>query len=59
MSILFDPEADVLYISFGEPVAATSEEVEPGILIRKVDEKIVGVTVLDLTEHLKTKPRRP
>ncbi len=44
----YDEEADVLYISFGEPrEAKDSVEVEDGIIFRIADNEVVGVTVTD------------
>ncbi|MBS7611271.1 DUF2283 domain-containing protein [Candidatus Bathyarchaeota archaeon] len=42
----YDEEADVLYISFGEPrKAQDSVEVEDGIIYRIADNEIVGITI--------------
>jgi len=45
----YDSEADVLYISIGEPVPAISDEVCPGVLVRRDPSsgQIVGMTLLD------------
>jgi len=42
----YDEEADVLYISFGEPrEAKDSIEVEDGIVYRISDNEVVGITI--------------
>jgi len=44
----YDEEADVLYISFGEPREAKDTiEVEDGILYRIADNEVVGITITD------------
>ncbi len=44
----YDKEADVLYISFDRPQAATDTKTrDDGILLRYRDEDLVGITVLD------------
>jgi len=48
MWIDYDREADVLYISFQKPQRATKTiETDDDILIRKDNDKIVGITVLN------------
>jgi len=44
----YDEEADVLYISFGEPrEAKDSIEVEDGIIYRIADNEVIGITITD------------
>jgi uncharacterized protein YuzE len=44
----YDPEADVLYISFQRPQKATDTEMsDEGILFRYRGKQLVGITVLD------------
>ena len=44
----YDEEADVLYLSFGEPrEALDSVEVEDGVVYRILDNEIVGITIMD------------
>ena len=44
----YDEEADVLYISFGEPEPADDADVtDQGVVIRLRDGKIVGLTILN------------
>ena len=51
--IHYDAEADVLYISFGEPKPAEGLDIGDGTILR-VDpetEKIVGLTILDFSKR--------
>lgn len=51
--IHYDSEADVLYISFGEPRPSYSEDFEEGIYLRydmETDE-LTGVTILDFAKR--------
>ena len=44
----YDDEADVLYISFGEPEPADDADItDQGVVIRLRDGKIVGLTILN------------
>jgi len=44
----YDEEADVLYISFGEPrESKDSVEVEDGVIYRLADNEVVGITIID------------
>jgi len=44
----YDEEADVLYISFGEPrEAEDTVEVEDGIIYRISNNEVVGITITD------------
>ena len=48
MWIDYDEEADVLYLSFARPQAATDSELrDDGIIVRKRGKQIVGLTILD------------
>jgi uncharacterized protein YuzE len=51
--MMFDAEADVLYINFQQPaVAATDSEVtDDDIVIRYVDQEVVGLTVLSVSQR--------
>lgn len=52
MWIDYDREADVLYLSFRRPQRATKTiEADDDILIRKDDEKIVGITILNASSR--------
>ena len=44
----YDEEADVLYISFGEPrEAEDTVEVEDGIIYRVINKEVIGITITD------------
>jgi uncharacterized protein YuzE len=48
----YDREADVLYVSFHRPQAATdSKMLENGILVRYRGDAVVGVTILDASKR--------
>jgi hypothetical protein len=53
LKVLFDSDADVLYISRGEPVSSHVDELENGILLRRAnsDGSTSGITALDFREH--------
>ena len=49
----YDPEGDVLYISFGEPQAADDADVtDDDIIVRTRGGKIVGITILDASARI-------
>ncbi len=49
----YDPEGDVLYISFGEPAAADDADVtDDDVIVRTRAGKIVGLTILDARARL-------
>ncbi|MBI2370394.1 MAG: DUF2283 domain-containing protein [Deltaproteobacteria bacterium] len=49
----YDPEGDVLYISFGEPQAADDSDVtDEGVIVRLREGRIVGLTILNATKKL-------
>ncbi len=53
MWVDYDPEADVLYVSFERPVPADDAEVvDEDIIVRYARGKIVGVTVLNARHHI-------
>jgi len=53
--IRYDEDADVLYVSIGEPRKAVSDEIEDGILIRRDVEtgEVVGFTILHYLRRAK------
>jgi len=54
LDVDYDEEADVLYISFGPPVAASdSRTLENDIIVRYKGERIIGITVPSLRKRLK------
>lgn len=62
--IKYTPNTDVLHIAFPEPQPAISEQVAPGIWVRReiVDggagHKIVGITITEFSERCKVDVRR-
>ena len=55
----YDEEADVLYVSFGRPKKAITEEIgNIGIHIDQKTKKIVGVTIISFLEMFK-KTKKP
>jgi len=53
LTLSYDEDVDVLYVSFGEPKAAISVEVNDGELIRidPYTDDIVGVTIMDFKQR--------
>lgn len=50
----YDEEADVLYVSFGQPQRANDTvPTEQGILLRKKAGKVIGFTILNASRFLK------
>lgn len=51
----YDPEGDVLYISFGEPRPADDSDVtDEGVIVRLREGRIVGLTILNATKRVLT-----
>ena len=50
----YDEEADVLYISIGEPRKAVGVDIGEGAIIRYIEEtgEVVGLTLLGVKERL-------
>jgi uncharacterized protein YuzE len=50
----YDKEADVLYISLGEPCAAVAVDISDGVIVRYNEESqsIVGITVMGLQQRV-------
>ena len=60
MSFSYDKQADVLYLSMGNPRKSISHEVEDGIILRFDAKKkhLSGVTIMDFQARFqKAKPR--
>ena len=52
--VSYDEEADVLYLSFGEPQEAEDTvEVEEGTIYRLKGKEVVGITVVGLKNRTK------
>jgi uncharacterized protein YuzE len=50
----YDPEGDVLYISFGEPEPADDSDLtDDDIVVRTRSGRIVGLTILNASERLR------
>jgi hypothetical protein len=58
-SISFDREADVVYLSFGEPSPAVGEEVAEGVFARydPGSEELVGLTLVGFSKRFGVQPR--
>ncbi len=51
----YDPEGDVLYISFGEPRPADDSDVtDEGVIVRLREGRIVGLTILNAAKRVLT-----
>ncbi len=49
----YDPEGDVLYISFGKPQPADDSDLtDEGVIIRLRGGRIVGLTILNATKKV-------
>ncbi len=54
LDVDYDEEADVLYISFGPPVAASDSKIlDNDLVVRYNGERIVGITVPSFKKRLK------
>lgn len=55
MSVTYDLQNDVLYLSYGKPREAISEETEDGVWVRRdpYSDEIVGCTVPDFRRRFK------
>lgn len=58
MTFEYDDEADVLYVSFGEPQKAITEE-RKNIAIRRNEKtkELVGITIIDFLKKTKGKSK--
>jgi uncharacterized protein YuzE len=59
VSIAYDQEADVVYLSLGKPVPAVSEEIQEGVFARYDPEtdELVGLTVTNFSKKFGIEPR--
>lgn len=58
ISISYDKEADVVYLSFDEPIEAVGEEIEEGVFARynpKTDE-LAGLTIINFSKKFGVEP---
>ena len=53
LTVSYDKDADVLYITEGKPREAIGEMMDDGVIVRRDSKtrKIVGFTIVDFTEH--------
>jgi uncharacterized protein YuzE len=51
--MMFDAEADVLYINFQQPavVATDSEVTDNDVVIRYADDEVIGLTILSVSQR--------
>lgn len=58
VSISYDKEADVVYLSFNKPSAAEGEEIEEGVFARydPKTKELVGLTILNFSKKFALKP---
>lgn len=59
ISISYDKEADVMYLSFGAPVKAIGEEIDSGVFARfdPQTEDLVGLTVTNFSKKFGIQPK--
>lgn len=50
----YDEEADVLYLSIGEPKSAVGVDIGAGVVVRydEVHDEVVGITLIDFRARL-------
>ena len=49
----YDPQGDVLYISFGDPLPSDDSDItDEGVVVRLREGRIVGLTVLNAKKKL-------
>lgn len=60
MRMSYDPAGDVLYVHFGEEPASAddSEFVEDDVVVRYRGEDVVGVTILNASKRIVSRPGR-
>ena len=61
LSVSYDKDADVLYITEGKPRKAVGEMMDNGVIVRRdpKTKEVVGFTIVDFTETFKSaKPQR-
>lgn len=59
--ITYDPEGDILHVTFGQPTAATGYQLSDQILLR-VDpqtQRAVGMTIFNFSVHVRTHQEIP
>jgi len=55
----YDKDADTVYISFGKPRKAISEEIDPYVIVRRdpKTKEMVGITITNFSKYFETKKR--
>ena len=52
LSLFFDPEADVLYVTFKRPSRATNSELtDDDVIVRYEDDAVIGLTILHASQR--------
>lgn len=53
----YDLDGDTVYISFGKPRKAVSEEIDPCVIVRRdpKTKEIVGITITNFSRYFETK----
>ena len=53
----YDKEADTIYISFGKPRKAISEEIDQNVVVRRDPKtsETVGITITNFSKYFETK----
>jgi uncharacterized protein YuzE len=59
ISISYDRDVDVLYLTFVEPTEAVGDEIEEGIFARydPKTEELVGLTIINFSRKFGVKPK--
>ena len=61
MTVSYDKDADVLYVTEGKPRETIGEMMEEGVIVRRdlKTKEVIGFTIVDFTEHFtSSKPQR-
>ena len=55
----YDKDADTVYISFGKPRKAISEEVDPYVIVRRdpKTKEMVGITITNFSKYFENNKR--
>ena len=55
----YDRDADTVYISFGKPRKAISEEIDPYVIVRRdpKTKEMVGITITNFSKYFETKKK--
>lgn len=59
--LTYDPEGDILYITFGHPTAATGYQLSDQLLLRVNPEthEVAGLTILNFSVHVQAEHELP